>query len=112
MSRDKITEALARSEQVDRLAAEVAEAHGRRPGVGRGRGIAPLVGMLPGGVFPTSPLRRFPIGDLDLAWPTQLWLPAVSMQRGDRVVFGRDRADVELPQNGDKTRLLRGPCDR
>ncbi len=92
--RERMREAMASLKQPWRRLRPVAP--GALRGVGRGRGVAPLVGLLPGGVFPTSPLRRFPIGDLDLAWPSQLWLPAVSMQGGARVVFGRDRHDVAV----------------
>ncbi|MEM9200283.1 MAG: patatin-like phospholipase family protein [Actinomycetota bacterium] len=57
--------------------------------------ITAAVGLLPGGVFPTFPLRRFPV-DADIEWPETLWLPSVRMDTGDLVVFGRDRTDVDI----------------
>ncbi|RZV43605.1 MAG: hypothetical protein EX269_12950 [Acidimicrobiales bacterium] len=49
---------------------------------------AAAAGMLPAGVFPTAPLRRFPTPEC--AWPPQLWMPSVRMSDGELVVFGRD----------------------
>ncbi len=57
--------------------------------------ITAAVGLLPGGVFPTFPLRRFPV-DENADWPGSLWLPSVRMDTGDLVVFGRDRTDVDI----------------
>ncbi|MEO0494701.1 MAG: patatin-like phospholipase family protein [Actinomycetota bacterium] len=57
--------------------------------------ITAAVGLLPGGVFPTYPLRRFPV-DGDAAWPASLWLPSVRMDTGELTVFGRDRHDVDI----------------
>ncbi len=57
--------------------------------------ITAAVGMLPGGVFPTFPLRRFPVDDRD-EWPDSLWLPSVRMDTGELTVFGRDRTDVDI----------------
>lgn len=54
-----------------------------------------LAGLLPAGVFPTTPLRRFPVGGLDAQpWPSNLWMPSVRLRDGEVVVFGRDRLDV------------------
>lgn len=57
--------------------------------------ITAAVGLLPGGVFPTFPLRRFPV-DPDASWPDSLWLPSVRMDTGELTVFGRDRTDVDI----------------
>jgi predicted acylesterase/phospholipase RssA len=58
-------------------------------------GFVGLAGLLPAGLFPTAPLRRFPIDGLD-RWPKQLWIPAVRLGDGRVVVFGRDRTDVPM----------------
>ncbi len=55
---------------------------------------AALVGLLPGGVFPTAPLRRFPAPSDE--WPSTLWMPSVRMSDGELVVFGRDQLDVSI----------------
>lgn len=66
-----------------------------RPG-GAGLGVA-LAGILPTGLFPTAPLRRAPgVEGLGRDWPDGLWIPAVRMSDGHRVVFGRDRTDVDV----------------
>ena len=57
--------------------------------------ITAAVGLLPGGVFPTFPLRRFPV-DAGGEWPSSLWLPSVRMDTGELTVFGRDRTDVDV----------------
>ena len=57
--------------------------------------VTAAVGLLPGGVFPTFPLRRFPVDDQG-PWPDSLWLPSVRMDTGELVVFGRDRTDVDI----------------
>lgn len=61
----------------------------------RGGGIG-LAGLLPTGAFPTSTLRRFPTGEADSPWPERLWLPAVRLDDGEVVVFGRDRTDTPI----------------
>lgn len=72
-----------------RLAGEVL------PG-GAGVGVA-LAGLLPSGLFPTTPLRRAPgVEDLADRWPPGLWIPAVGLDDGQRVVFGRDRSDLAV----------------
>ncbi|MEL6981702.1 MAG: patatin-like phospholipase family protein [Actinomycetota bacterium] len=65
------------------------------PGLLRRGGIVGLGGLLPAGAFPTAPLRRFPIEGFG-AWPERLWLPAVRIDDGEVVVFGRDRTDVDV----------------
>ncbi|MEL7155514.1 MAG: patatin-like phospholipase family protein [Actinomycetota bacterium] len=62
--------------------------------VRRGGGIG-LVGLLPAGIFPTFPLRRFPTPPQP-PWPDGLWLPSVRLDDGAVVVFGRDRTDVDV----------------
>lgn len=58
------------------------------PGPDREPGLA-IAGMLPEGVFPTTPLRRFPaVHDAD--WPPELLVPAVRLPSGERVAFGRE----------------------
>ncbi len=52
-----------------------------------------LVGLLPGGVFPTAMLRKFSAG---ATWPEQLWIPSVRIDDGQVVVFGRDSQSVSL----------------
>lgn len=47
-----------------------------------------LVGMLPAGLFPTLMLRKFAASN---EWPSQLWVPAVRLDDGRTVVFGRDQ---------------------
>ncbi len=54
------------------------------------------VGLLPPGVFPTAPLRKFPVGHESAPWPSSLWIPAVRLDDGRLVVFGRDLIDVSL----------------
>lgn len=56
-------------------------------------GARSLVGLLPAGVFPTSPLRRFPAPD---AWPANLQVTALSLETGQRVVWGGDEPTVDL----------------
>lgn len=63
---------------------------------GAGVGVA-LAGLLPSGLFPTTPLRRAPgVEDLADRWPPGLWIPAVGLDDGQRVVFGRDRRDLAV----------------
>ena len=63
------------------------------PSMLRRGGVIGLAGLLPEGVFPTVPLRRFPTAGLD-DWPASLWIPSVRLGDGAVVVFGRDRLDV------------------
>jgi NTE family protein len=62
----------------------------------RDLGVAALSGLLPPGVFPTTSLRRFPVGRAEGPWPTNLWVPAVRAEDGRRVVFGRDDTSAAL----------------
>lgn len=62
--------------------------------LGKG-GLIGLVGLLPAGMFPTFPLRRFPASGLE-EWPPSLWMPAVRLDDGEVVVFGRDRNDLPV----------------
>lgn len=53
-------------------------------------------GMLPGGFFPTAGLAAFPgVRDHD-HWPPGMYIPAVSVDSADRVVFGRDVTHVSV----------------
>ena len=65
------------------------------PSMVRAGGLVGLSGLAPAGVFPTLAMRRFPVHSLD-EWPEQLWLPAVELDTGRTVVFGRDRTDVAV----------------
>jgi NTE family protein len=61
-----------------------------------GVGVA-LAGLVPSGLFPTTPLRRAPgVEDLGTDWPAGLWIPAVRLSDGQRVTFGRDRVEVAV----------------
>lgn len=76
-----------------------------RPG-GPGVGVA-LAGLLPAGAFPTGPLRRAPgVEELGRAWPSGLWIPAVRLRDGHRVVFGRDRTDVDVADAVEATQAV------
>ncbi|MEM7271521.1 MAG: patatin-like phospholipase family protein [Actinomycetota bacterium] len=55
--------------------------------------VTALVGMLPGGFFPTIFLRRF---GADVPWPDPLWIPSVRLDDGQVVVFGRDSIPCTL----------------
>lgn len=57
--------------------------------------VTAAVGLLPGGFFPTTPLRRFVDSD-DLVWPSSLWIPVVGLNDGGVVVLGRDPIDVSV----------------
>ena len=57
--------------------------------------VAAGVGLLPAGFFPTTPLRRF-VDSETLDWPGSLWIPAVALDTGNAVVFGRDVHHVSL----------------
>jgi NTE family protein len=65
------------------------------PGLIRRGGLIGLVGLAPAGLFPTYPIRRFPVDGFE-RWPESLWLPAVRLGDGEVVVFGRDRTDVPV----------------
>ena len=57
-----------------------------------------LVGLLPTGTASNDVIRDR-IGELygDVSWPDRpLWVCAVDLDRGDRVVFGRDANDVPI----------------
>lgn len=76
-----------------------------RPG-GAGIGVA-VAGMLPSGLFPTAPLRRSPgVEGLGRGWPSGLWIPAVRLSDGHRVVFGRDRTDVAVADAVEATQAV------
>lgn len=60
------------------------------------KGVAPLLGLAPNGVFPTYSLRRFPGVETLEPWPSNLWITSVEIDSGEVVVFGRDRTDVEV----------------
>lgn len=62
---------------------------------GDGLGVA-WAGLSPPGVFPSDSLLRFPGLDQHTAWPDHLRVVAVRLSDGDRVVFGRDRRDVDV----------------
>lgn len=61
--------------------------------VGPGVGWA---GLAPAGVFPTGSLARLDGLDGHDGWDGRLWIPAVRLGDGARVVFGRDRTDVPV----------------
>lgn len=64
-----------------------------------GSGLAlAACGLLPAGLVPTSTLSMLPRVDEFERWPTGLWIPAVDSRTGQVVVFGRDRADVSVPE--------------
>ena len=52
-----------------------------------------LVGLLPAGLFPTFMLRKFAASQ---DWSPQLWVPAVCLDDGRTVVFGRDQTPATL----------------
>lgn len=64
------------------------------PGRG-GPGVA-WAGLSPAGIFPSSSLTRFPGLAAHEEWPAALRVVAVRLSDGARVVFGRDRADVDV----------------
>ncbi len=67
----------------------------------RGRRLRPsnlLVGVLPRGRVPTTPLRVL-IDQFhsDEVWPDKsLWITATDLHTGKRIVFGRDRSDLDV----------------
>ncbi len=56
---------------------------------GRGVGLA-AAGVLPAGIMPTDLLARLPRVSADAPMPDGLWVPAIRLPDGERVVFGRD----------------------
>lgn len=56
---------------------------------GRGPGVA-AAGLLPSGVVSGEFLQRLPSVPLDAPLPPGLWVPAVRLDNGSTVVFGRD----------------------
>lgn len=62
---------------------------------GDGVGVA-WAGLSPPGVFPSHSLTRFPGLDDHAGWPDRLRVAAVRLSDGARVVFGRDRLDVDV----------------
>jgi NTE family protein len=57
-----------------------------------------LVGMLPTGTIPTDVIgERIALLYGDVRWPARpLWICAVDLDSGDRIVFGRDPLDVPV----------------
>ncbi len=47
--------------------------------------------LVPRGILPTRPLGLFP-GLRESAWPDELWIPAIRLPGGERIVFGRDHS--------------------
>ena len=65
----------------------------------RARPIAALAGLLPAGSVPTAPIGDRIRSMFDGDWPDRpLWVCALRLRDGQRVVFGRD--DVEVPDVG------------
>lgn len=66
----------------------------------RGRRLRPsnlVAGVLPEGRLSTAPLGAVVDTFHDKEWPTRpLWITATDLATGRRVVFGRDRLDVDL----------------
>ena len=59
------------------------------------RPLAALAGLLPAGSVPTSPIGDRVRALFDTRWPTEpLWICALRLRDGCRVVFGRDDVDV------------------
>lgn len=57
-----------------------------------------MVGLLPTGTIPTDVIgERFDVLYGDARWPEDpMWICAVDLDRGDRVVFGRDEIDAPV----------------
>jgi NTE family protein len=53
-------------------------------------------GLLPRGFLPTVNLAKFPMLEGNQTWPESLWVPAVRVSDGSRMVFGRDDATTSL----------------
>ncbi len=123
-STDAVVAALLRAptpDEIDAYRATLAAARSRwwrrlrpaAPGLARavlpggpGVGVA-LAGVLPAGLFPTTPLRRAPgIEELGEDWPDRLWIPAVGLADGRRVVFGRDRLDLAVADAVEATQAV------
>ena len=65
----------------------------------RARPTAALAGLLPAGSVPTAPLGDRIRSMFTETWPERsLWLCALRLRDGQRVIFGRD--DVEVPDVG------------
>jgi NTE family protein len=63
------------------------------------RPLAALAGLLPAGLVPTSPIGDRVRALFDTRWPEDpLWICALRLRDGCRVVFGRD--DVDVPDVG------------
>ena len=61
----------------------------------RARPVAALAGLLPAGSVPTAPIGDRIRAMFDKDWPDQsLWVCALRLRDGLRVVFGRDEVDV------------------
>ena len=65
------------------------------------------VGLLPAGLFPTVPLRRF-VAAGSSVWPAQLWVPSVRIDDGKVVVFGRDPIDISVADAIEATSAVPG----
>lgn len=65
------------------------------------------VGLLPAGLFPTVPLRRF-VTSGSATWPSQLWVPSVRIDDGQVVVFGRDPIDISVADAIEATSAVPG----
>ena len=65
------------------------------------------VGMLPSGVFPTTPLRRL-VTTTAMDWPSSLWVPSVRIDDGEVVVFGRDPVEDSLGDAIEATSAIPG----
>jgi NTE family protein len=65
----------------------------------RARPVAALAGLLPAGSVPTAPIGDRIRSMFDGDWPEKaLWICALRLRDGQRVVFGRD--DVKVPDVG------------
>ena len=65
----------------------------------RARPVAALAGLLPAGSVPTAPIGDRIRAMFDGVWPDKpLWICALRLRDGQRVVFGRD--DVKVPDVG------------
>jgi NTE family protein len=65
----------------------------------RARPVAALAGLLPAGSVPTAPIGDRIRAMFEARWPEEaLWLCALRLRDGQRIVFGRD--DVDVPDVG------------
>jgi len=56
-----------------------------------------VLGVLPEGRVSTSPLRSVIDTFHDHRWPVDhLWIPATALRSGRRIIFGRDRTDIDV----------------